>query len=77
MFQPVGSLHLDFSEHADYTNYYRELDIERAITKTSYTVGETIYTRHVLASFADRVIIVHLTASSPASISFSTFATVA
>src|SRR4029453_16202715 len=27
MFQPVGSLHLAFDEHENYTNYYRELDI--------------------------------------------------
>jgi alpha-L-fucosidase 2 len=70
MFQPVGSLHLLFPEHKNYTNYYRELDIEKAISKTTYTVGSITYTRETLASFADQVIVVRLTATKPGNISF-------
>jgi len=70
MFQPVGNFHLSFNGHDNYTNYYRELDIEKAIAKTSYTVGDITYTREVLASFPDHVIVMHLTASKPHSISF-------
>lgn len=55
MFEPVGNLHLAFNEYNNYTNYYRELDIERAVAKTSYTVGDVTYTHEVLASFHDRV----------------------
>jgi len=50
MFEPVGSLRLAFDKHENYTNYYRELDIERAVEKTTYTVGDVTYTREVLAS---------------------------
>jgi alpha-L-fucosidase 2 len=71
MFQPVGSLQLAFKGHENYTNYYRELDISRAVAKTSYAVGDVIYTREALASFPDRVIVVRLTASRPGSISFT------
>ena len=56
MFQPVGNFHLSFNGHDNYTNYYRELDIEKAIAKTSYTVGDITYTREVVASFPDRMI---------------------
>src|SRR6188474_3043469 len=56
MFQPVGSLQLAFNGHDNYTNYYRELDIEKAVTKISYTVDNVTYTREALASFPDRVI---------------------
>src|SRR6185436_18870232 len=70
MFQPVGNFHLSFNGHDHYTNYYRELDIEKAIAKTSYTVGDITYTREVLASFPEHVIVMHLTASKPHSISF-------
>jgi alpha-L-fucosidase 2 len=70
MFQPVGSLHLLFPEHKTYTNYYRELDIEKAVSKTTYTVGSITYTRETLASFADQVIVVRLTATKPGNISF-------
>src|SRR4051812_38855560 len=43
-FEPVGSLQLSFDGQDNYTNYYRELDIEKAVTKTSYTVGDITYT---------------------------------
>jgi alpha-L-fucosidase 2 len=70
MFQPVGSLQLAFNGHDNYINYYRELDIEKAKTKTSYTVDNVTYTRESLASFPDGVIVMRLTASKPGSISF-------
>jgi alpha-L-fucosidase 2 len=73
MFEPVGNLNLVFDGHDSYTNYYRDLDIERAVATTSYTVDGVTYTREVLASFPDRVIVMHLTASKPASFSFSAF----
>ena len=71
MFQPVGSLHLNFTGHDNFTNYYRELDIERAVARTSYTVDNIVYTREIIASLADRLIVIRLTASKSASISFT------
>ncbi len=71
-FQPVGNLLLTFPGHERYENYYRELDIERAVTKTTYTIGNVTYSREVLASLPDRVIVVRLTANKPKSISFKT-----
>lgn len=73
MFQPVGNLQLVFKDHDAFSNYYRELDIERAITKTSYSVNGITYQRASLASFTDQVIVMHLTASKKASISFTAF----
>ncbi|MGZ3950710.1 MAG: glycoside hydrolase family 95 protein [Flavisolibacter sp.] len=74
-FEPVGSLQLAFAGQENYENYYRELDIERAVTKTSYTVNGVKFIREALASFPDRVIVIRLTASKPASISFNAFFT--
>ncbi len=73
MYQPVGALHLAFDQHDSYTNYYRELDIEKAVAKISYKVAGVTYTREVLASFPDRVIVVKLTANKPGSLSFNAF----
>ena len=70
-FEPVGSLQLAFDGHENVSNYYRELDIEKAVAKTSYTVGDVTYTREALASFPDRVIVMRLTASRPGNISFT------
>ncbi|MBD2704640.1 glycoside hydrolase family 95 protein [Spirosoma sp. BT702] len=71
MFQPVGNLLLTFDGPENVTNYYRELDIERAVAKTSYTVGDVTYIREVLASFPDNVIVMQVTASKPGKLSFS------
>lgn len=70
MFQPVGSLHLTFDGHENYTNYYRELDIERAVAKTTYTVDGVTYTRELLASLPDQVLVMQLTASKPGRLAF-------
>jgi len=74
-FEPVGSLQLAFTSHENYTDYYRELDIERAVAKTSYTVNGVTYTREAFASFPDRVIVMRLTADKPGQISFTAFFT--
>ncbi|MCE7041660.1 glycosyl hydrolase family 95 catalytic domain-containing protein [Dyadobacter sp. CY312] len=71
MFQPLGELHLDFPGHEKYDNYYRELDIERAVAKTTYQVEGVNFTREVIASFPDRVIVIRLTADKPGKLTFS------
>jgi len=71
MFQPAGNLHLEFPGHEIYKNYYRALDIEKAIAKTSYTIGAVTYTRTAFAAFGDRVVVMRLTANKPAQITFT------
>jgi alpha-L-fucosidase 2 len=73
VFEPLGELQLVFNNHHKYDNYYRELDIEKAIAKTSYNLGDVTYTREVLASLPDRMIVMHLSASKPHSLSFTAF----
>lgn len=73
MFEPVGSLHLAFEGHDQFTDYYRELDLGRAVSRTSYKVGHVTYTREALASLADRVVVVQLTASKRGSLSFAAY----
>jgi alpha-L-fucosidase 2 len=72
MFQPVGNLVLSFPGHdsANVRNYYRELDIERAVAMVSYTINDVRFTREIFSSFPDQVIVVHLTADKPASLNF-------
>lgn len=71
MFQPVGNLNLVFDGHENYTNYYRELDIEKAVAKTTYTVGDVTFTREIFASLPDRVIVMRIAASKAGSLSFA------
>ncbi|SHH53979.1 glycoside hydrolase family 95 protein [Wenyingzhuangia marina] len=71
MFQSVGNLELTFTDHENYSNYYRELDIENAIAKTTYNVDGVTYTREAFTSFQDRVMIIKLSADKPNKLSFS------
>ena len=67
----LGSLLLKFPNHNHSEDYYRELDIEKAVSKTRYTQDNVIYTRTAFSSFVDDVIIVHLEANQPKALEFS------
>jgi alpha-L-fucosidase 2 len=70
-YQTVGNLQLLFPGHENYTDYNRELDIEKAIQTTRYRVDGVNYKSTVFASIPDQVIIVRITADKPGSISLS------
>jgi len=70
-FQVIGNLNLNFQNSDSYTDYYRDLDLEKAIATTTYKVGDVTYKREVFASQPDQVIVVRLTASKPGQLSFT------
>ena len=70
-FQVIGDLNLVFKNSDSYTDYYRELDLEKAITTTTYKVDNVTFKREVLASQPDQVIVIRLTASKPGQLSFT------
>jgi alpha-L-fucosidase 2 len=70
-YQTVGNLHLFFPGHENYSEYYRELDIEKAVTTTRYEANGVSYQSKAFASFPDQVIIVRISADKPGSINFS------
>ena len=49
-FQPIGYLNLSFEKLSGYTDYYRELDLERAVFTATYKVEDVTYKREVFAS---------------------------
>lgn len=69
-YQTIGSLFLDFEGHDKFTEFYRDLNLEQALTTTTYTVGKVKYKREVIASFTDQLIIIRLTASEKNMITF-------
>ncbi|MBS1603001.1 MAG: glycoside hydrolase family 95 protein [Bacteroidetes bacterium] len=75
IFEPLGSLRLAFDGQENFTDYRRELDICRGVATTTYVVDGVRYTREVLASLPDRVVVVRLTASRPGALSFRTYYT--
>jgi len=42
-YQTFGSIWLDFPDHKNYSDFYRELDIEKAVVHSSYRVGKVTY----------------------------------
>lgn len=69
-YQTIGSLHLDFEGTEGYTDYYRELDIDRAVSTTRFRAEGVEYVREAFISFTDDLLIVRLTASEKGKISF-------
>ena len=69
-YQPFGDLSLKFGEQTTAVNYKRELDFNNAIARTSYSISGIQYEREYFSSQPNQVIVVHLTASKPGSISF-------
>ncbi len=51
------------------TSYQRMLDLDNAVASTSFTLRGVHYRREVFTSAPDQVIVVHLTADKPASLS--------
>ena len=70
-FQPIGYLNLSFPDDSSYTDYYRELDLEKAVFTATYKVEDVTYKREVFASQPDQVIVVRLTADQPGKLTFS------
>lgn len=71
MFQCVGNLNLAFAGSENSTDYYRELDLEKAVFTTTFKVNGVTFKREVFASQPDQVIVVRLTASKPGKLSFT------
>lgn len=69
-YQTIGSLIIEAPGHEKAKNYYRDLDLERAVATTRYQVDGVNFQREVFASFPDRVIIVRFTADKPGGVNF-------
>lgn len=69
-YQTIGSLIIEAPGHEKAKNYYRDLDLERAVATTRYQVDRVNFQREVFASFPDRVIIVRFTTDKPGELNF-------
>jgi len=69
-YQTIGSLIIEAPGHEKAKNYYRDLDLERAVATTRYQVDGVNFQREAFASFPDRVIIVRFTTDKPGELNF-------
>ena len=69
-YQALGTLVLKFPSKKPVRDYRHQLDIDTAVTATSYDQDGVRYRREVFVSPVDQVLVVHLTADQPGRISF-------
>lgn len=69
-YQPLGALALLFEHRGPATDYRRELDLDCAVARVQFRVGDASFTREVFASAPDQVLVVRLTCDQPGRISF-------
>ena len=67
-YQSLGDAFLQFDVPYEVSGYRRELDLEHAVTRVRYTVGDVTFRREHFASAPAGVIVVRLTASKPGQI---------
>lgn len=71
-YQTAGNLRLTFPNHQNFSDYYRELDLTRAIISSHYKVDGVNFETQVFSSHPDQVIIARIKADKAASVNFST-----
>jgi len=70
-YQSLGDLRLSFPGHEEATDYRRELDLDAAVARVTYRVGDVTFLREVFSSPVDQVLVVRLTADRPRQLSFT------
>jgi len=69
-YETVGDLFLSFPTNGAVTDYRRELDLDTAIARTTFTSDGVKFSREIFSSAVDQVVVVRLTADMPGKISF-------
>lgn len=70
-YQTLGDLYIDFADKSEYTDYYRELDLERAMANVSYHVNGNKIERTCFASYPDHVIVMKIKSAQKGKLTFS------
>lgn len=72
-YMPLGNLYIDMELNGKVREYSRSLDLSNACTDVSFSVNGVYYTREVFVSAPDDVMVVHITASEPSSITLTCY----
>jgi alpha-L-fucosidase 2 len=71
--QMLGYLYIHSKHVKGYTNYYRELDLNNAIVRTSFTNDSVKYSREVFSSYPEKAMIIKYCADKPGNVSFNSW----
>jgi alpha-L-fucosidase 2 len=70
-YQALGDIYLNYGPNRGVTNYRRELDIEDAVARVTYTANGINYVREIFSSACDQAIVIRLIADKSGSHSFT------
>lgn len=70
-YAPLGNLYLDFYyEDEKYSNYTRELDLDKALVTVKYNIGNSEFKRETFISAKDKVLVIKIASSKEESLNF-------
>ena len=69
-YAPLGTMFIDVKHKGTPENYYRELDISQAISKTQYEINGVKFTRAYFISHPDNVMVIKLTTDKAGALNF-------
>lgn len=70
-YTPLGNLYLDLVKNATVSNYYRDLDLDKAVASVSFSMGTNKIRKEYFVSHPDKVLAIHITASEKRSLFFT------
>ena len=70
-YQPLGDLWLSFPHDAEPTEYRRELDLDEAIARIRYRIGEITFAREMFISAVDQALVCRIVADKPKQVTFT------
>lgn len=70
-YMALGTLNLQFEHDADVKQYYRELDLDKAVSRVEYKVNNIEYCREYFVSNPDKIFIIRLKSSRKGALNFS------
>jgi alpha-L-fucosidase 2 len=70
-YRPMGELRVRFDGPDAPVSYRRELDMDNAIARVTYQIGDVHYTREAFTSYPDQIFVMRITADKPGRISLA------
>jgi len=71
MYQSLGDLYFKINHSDEISDYRRELNLDEAIARVSYKVGEVTYNREYFSSPVDQGIVIRFTCNRPSALNLS------
>jgi len=72
VYETLGDLYLNFSDHnRTISDYRRELDLDSALVRVDYNIGDVKFHREVFVSYPDQILVIRLSADKPGQMSFN------